>query len=125
MVFVFIAKAFYLQKLSEEDDSNENLTSQFGLHQVIKKPTHILDTFSLCVDIIFTSQSDLIFESGVHLSLHSNCYHQIIFAKFNLEVVYPPHFVREVWHYKNANTELIGRAINKFNWQKAFLTTLF
>ena len=27
------------------------------------------------------------------------------------------------WHYKDANTELIRRAINEFNWQRAFLNT--
>ena len=65
----------------------------------------------------------MIIESGVHPSLHSNCYHQIIFAKFNLEIVYLPPYVREVWHYKDANTELIRRAINEFNWQRVFLNT--
>ena len=65
---------------------------------------------------------DRIIESGVHSNLHSNCpHHQIIFAKFNLEVVYLPPYVREVWHYKDANTELIRRAINELNWQRAFL----
>ena len=29
----------------------------------------------------------------------------------------------EVWHYKDANTELIRRAINEVNWQRAFLIT--
>ena len=90
---------------------------------MIKKPTHILDTSSSCIDLIFTSQPDLIIESGVNPSLHLNCHHQIIFAKFNLEVVYPPSYVQEVWHYKDANTELIRRAINEFNWQRAFLNT--
>ena len=28
-----------------------------------------------------------------------------------------------MWHYKDANTELIKRAINKLNWQRAFLNT--
>ena len=65
----------------------------------------------------------MIIESGIHPSLHSNCYHQIIFAKFNLEIVYLPPYVREVWHYKDANTELIRRAINEFNWQRVFLNT--
>ena len=29
----------------------------------------------------------------------------------------------EVWHYKDANIELIRLAINEFNWQRAFLNT--
>ena len=70
-------------------DAIENLTYQFGLHQVIKEPTHIFDTSSLRIDLVFTSQPNLIIESRVHLSLHVSCHHQIIFAKFNLEIVYP------------------------------------
>ena len=114
---------FCHNKTNFEGDKTENLTSQFGLHQVIKEPTHILDTSPLCNDLIITSQPNLIIESGVYLSLHSYCYHQIIFAKFNLEIVYPPPYVREVWHYKDANIELIRREINEFNWQKAILNT--
>ena len=67
----------------------------------------------------------MIIESGVHSSPHSNCHHQIILAKFNLEVVYTPSYVREVWHYKDANTEIIRRAINELNWQRPFLNTKF
>ena len=107
-----------------DGDPIENLIFQFGLHQVIKELTHILDTSSSsCTDLIFMSQPNLIIESGIHSSLHSNCHHQIIFAKSNLEVVYPPPYVREVWHHKDANTEVIRRAINEFNWQRAFLNT--
>ena len=41
--------------------------------------------------VVFTSQPNLIMESGVHSSLHDNCHHQvIIYAKFNLKVWYPP-----------------------------------
>ena len=83
-------------KTSLEGDAIENLTSQFGLQQVVKELRHILDTSSLCIDLIFTSQPNLILESGFHSSVHSNCPHQIIFAKFNLEIVYSPPYVREI-----------------------------
>ena len=73
-----------------DGDPIENLIFQFGLHQVIKELPHILDTSSSsCTDLIFMSQPNLIIESGVHSSLHSNCHHQIIFAKFNIEILYP------------------------------------
>ena len=75
----------------------------------------MLDTSSY-IDLIFTTQPNLIIKSEVHSSLHSICHHQIIFAKFNLEVTYPRPYVWEVWQYKDANTELIRRAINEFNW---------
>ena len=115
---------FCQDKSNFEGDAIENLTSLFGLHQVIKEPTHILDTSSSCIDLIFTSQPNLIIESRVQSSLLSNCHHQIIFAKFDLEVVYPPPYAREVWQYKDAITKLIRRAITEFNWDWAFLNTI-
>ena len=62
-------------KTSFEGDAIENLTYQFGLHQVIKEPTHTFDTSSLCIDLISTSQPNLMAESRVHLSLHGSCHH--------------------------------------------------
>ena len=58
-------------------------------------------------------------ESGVHLSLHPNCHHQVVFEKFKFSILYPPHYKRTVWFYKKGNAELIGRAINKFDWIRA------
>ena len=73
-----------------------------------------------CIDLVFKSQPNLVEESGVHPSLHPNCHHQIVFAKFNLIISYPPLYSREIWHYREANTDLIRRAISNFNWEKAF-----
>ena len=49
-----------------EGKAIENIPSQFGLHQMINKPTHILESSSSCIDLIFTSQQNVITESGVH-----------------------------------------------------------
>ena len=94
----------------------ENISSQCGLYQIINAPTHILENSSSCIDFIFTSQPDLITKSGVHPSLLPNCHHQVIYAK----VYYPPPYEREVWHYKEADTALIRRSIEIFNWDRAF-----
>ena len=55
----------------------------------------------------------------MHSSLYPNCHHQIIFAKFDLRIFYPPPYERNVWHYKQANIELIRRAIDNFDWNRA------
>ena len=52
-----------------EGISVENITSQFGLHQIINEPTHILENSSSCIDLIFTSQPNLSVESGTQPSL--------------------------------------------------------
>ena len=44
------------------------ITSQFGLSQIIKEPTHILDNLFSCIDLIFTTQPNMVLESGVHHS---------------------------------------------------------
>ena len=75
---------YYRDKSSLEDDTVENIAKQYRLHQAIKEPTHILHNTSSCIDLIFTSQLNLITESGVHLSLHPNCHHQIAYAESNL-----------------------------------------
>ena len=97
------------------------LTSSFGFHQIINKPTHIWNNSSSCIDLKFTPQPNLVMESGVHSSLHGNCHHQLPYVKFNLNVFYPPPYELEVWHYKLANSDCIQKAIKNFDWGKAFL----
>ena len=105
---------------SDEERKIEAVTSQNGLHQEINEPAHILNNPSSCIDLIFNSQPKLLIESGVHPYLHPNYHHQIVFAKFNLDMVYPPPYERKIWHYEKVNIDLIKRAINSFGWEKAF-----
>ena len=94
-------------------------TSSYGLNQLIQEPTHILNSSTACIDLILTSQPNLVMESGIHSLLHSNCHHQIVFAKFNLSLFYPLPYGRAVWYYERANTELMRRAIDQFDWLRA------
>ena len=110
-------------KSSLEGDKVDHITKQYRLHRVIREPTHILDNTSSCTELIFTSQPNLITESGVYPTLHPNCHHQIEYTKFNLQIYFPPSYLREIWHYKDPNTELIKRTISRLNWQRAFLNT--
>ena len=61
-------------------------------------------------------QPNLFMESGIHCLLHSSCNQQIFFAKFNLSILYPPSYERTVLYYDKANTELIRRTIDQFDW---------
>ena len=85
------------------------------MSQVINEPTHILDNSKSCIDLIFTSQPNMIMDSGVHPSLHSSCHHQIIYAKFNLKVFYPPPYERTVWHFSRANSDHIKKEFSLKN----------
>ena len=98
----------------------ENLISQFSLSQVINEPRHISQKFNSCIDMLFTNQQNLINNSEIHPSLHSNCHHQIIYGKVNLEIFYLPRYERHIWHYKHANVDMISKAIQGLDWDKAF-----
>ena len=98
----------------------EAITSQFGLKQLIQEPIQILSNWSSRIDVVFTSQTNLVMESAVHSPLYENCHHQLVYDKFNLNVWYPPPYEREIWHYQYANIDQIKRAIEKFPWEKSF-----
>ena len=116
----FIAKSslwYYNNITTHEGSKTDDVTSQFGLEQIIKEPTHIIGDSSSCIDLIFTTQPNLVMESGVHSSFHSNCHHHITFAKFNIKIHYPLPYEREVWHYQKANFDQIRQAISEFPWE--------
>ena len=73
---------------SYEGTQIEPLKTMHGLQQLISDPAHLLPNPSSCIELIFTDQPNLAVNSGVHLSLHVKCHHQIIYCKFNLMIVY-------------------------------------
>ena len=62
-----------------------------------------------------------VIDSGVHASLHPHCHNQIYFAKFDLKVFYPPLYERTMWHFSQANSDRIKRAVNLFDWESALI----
>ena len=106
--------------ISEEGTILENLTSLYGVKQLISDPTHILQHLSSCIDLIFANQPNLVVDSGIHPSLNLNCHHQITSCKLNLKIEYPTIYARELWDGKT-QTDLINRAIDQFDWVKLFL----
>ena len=97
------------------------LTSLYGMKQVITKPTHILESSSSCIDFIFANQPNIVMESGVHLSQHEKCHHQITYSKLNLRTEYPSPYIRKTWDYNRFETDSIYRSIEIFYWSYLFL----
>ena len=81
---------------SNKGSQTDSLTTPYGLEQFIPVPTQILPNSSTCIDLIFTDQSNLVVDSGVYPSLHTNCHHQRTYCKFNLTIGYPPPYQRLV-----------------------------
>ena len=64
-------------KTTMEATQLESLTTVHGFHPLISQPNHLLPQTSSYSDLIFTDQPNLIVDSRVHPSLHSNDHHQI------------------------------------------------
>ena len=84
---------YYHDNSISEGNAVDTITKQFSINQIINETTHILGNSSTYIDLIFTSQANLII--GVHRSLHPNCYHQVVFAKFDLQIHFPPPYLRK------------------------------
>ena len=90
------------------------------MKQVITEPKLILENSSSCRNLTFSNQPNLIMDSGVHPTLHSKCHQQIIYAKLNLKIEYPPPYTRKIWNYRRSETELINCSIESFDSSKLF-----
>ena len=70
-------------KSNYEGTKIDCLATEYDFKQVINETTNLLENSSSCIDLIFTPQPNLVMDAGVHPSLHANCHHQIVYAKFN------------------------------------------
>ena len=52
--------------------------------------------------VISTFQPNLVIDASFHPFLHENCHHQIVYAKLNLKIQYPPPYEREIWHFRKS-----------------------
>ena len=109
-----------IDKTTPDGAKLDNLTSQYELTQLLRELTHISDNYRSCIDLVFTSQTNLAVDFDIHFSFHENCHHQIIYSMFDLKILYPPPCERTVWHYQKADTELIKRSLENFDWKNVF-----
>ena len=98
-----------------------DLSAQYGLHQLIDEPTHILPESSSCIDLIFSSSEALIMDSGVLPSLYPRCHHQVPFVKVNFKIKFPPAYQRKIWDFSRADPRVIKRAVDGLDWEGAFV----
>ena len=109
-----------LDKQSKEGDSLFLISSTSGFTQLINSATHIMRNSSSCIDLNFTQQSNLVTSSGVHVSLHNNCPHQITFPHINILIEYPPSYHHLIWDYSNTDILNIRKSISSINWSHLF-----
>ena len=72
------------------------------------------------IDLIFTTSSNLISNTGVKLSLFKKCHHSLIYGVIDFEAPLPPSYLREVWDYKNAISSYTQSAVSNTDWEFLF-----
>ena len=70
------------------------------------------------VDLVYCLTNLLFFDIPLLYYYNIDISSSMFAVFFNdiLSIFYPPPDERTVWHYEKANTELIRRAIDRFDW---------
>ena len=87
----------------------------------IQNNKNIFDNYRSCTDLIFTRQRNLVVDFCMHPSFYEKYHHHVIYKKFDLKIIYSPLCERTVWHYQQADKELIKRFLKNFDWKNDFL----
>ena len=72
------------------------LAAQYNLNQIIDRTTHVLPNSATCIDLIFTTETNFVIDSGVLPSVFPRCHHQLIFAKVSFTTIFSPVYRRRI-----------------------------
>ncbi len=94
------------------------IKQQYNLHQVITDYTHFTETSSSTIDILFLSNMNTLFTSGVTDPFlnQEHRYHCPIYAlfKFNKPNIKP--FSRQIWLYDQGNYDMLRQKVLATDW---------
>ena len=83
-------------------------TTSAGYTQLTDQPTHIISNSFSCIDVVFASNPNVIYNSNVELSLFDKCYRNYVFGELNFMVPLPPTYKRQMWDYKKLMLNVFG-----------------
>ena len=75
-------------KDSKSGQDIDTFTTTFGYTQMIGEPVHIMNDKSSCIDLLFTTNSKLLYD--VEQTIYNKCHHNIINGSLNLDILLPP-----------------------------------
>ena len=84
------SKWWSLDKENAERREISSLTSACCYGQIINQPTHITKESSSCIDLVFTTNPNLIRNTGVDLPLFDKCHHSLIYGLTDFKLPLPP-----------------------------------
>ena len=91
------SKWYPLDKNNAAGETRQTYTTTAGYSQLIDQRTHCVNGSSSCIDLIFTSNTNLVTDFGVDPTLYKTCHHNLIFGKINFDIPLTPPFYRDIW----------------------------
>ena len=90
-----------------------------NLSQLIDEPTRITLSGETLLDLIITDSPGYCLSSGT-LSPPANCDHNIVYAKFNIDLSKPKAFKRTICLYNNTNIPALIESFANADWDNVF-----
>ena len=106
-----------LDKNNTAREAVQTYATNAGYSQLINEPAHCVNGSSSCIDLVFTSNTNLVTDFGLDPALYKTCHHNLVFGKINFNIPLPAPIYR---HYKSANVKMIQKAIIDFSWKQVF-----
>ena len=107
------SKWYPLDKHNAAGETLQTYATTARYSQLINKPTHCVNGSSSCINLIFTSYTNLVTDFGVDPTLYKTYHHNLIFEKINFNIPLPPPFYRDIWDYERVNAEIIQKSNSK------------
>ena len=104
------SKWWNFEQDSQEVNEIDSITSTAGYNQLTGYFNHVAKTPSSSINLIFTTNPNLIKETGVEFLLFDKCYHNLTFGKLSCKLPFLPYYFREVWDYGKTNFDSIQRS---------------
>jgi hypothetical protein len=101
---------------SELKENLVDLTSAFGLHQLINEPTYITSTSSNTLDLIFTDSPGYVIESGT-LPPIGTSKHAVVYCRSTKTRLCDKPYKKEIWKYHESDVEGLNVAIGEFPFE--------
>ena len=82
---------------------------------MVNEPTHFINRGCSSIDLTFSSSMSFIRYFGIELSIFEECHHNNTHGTPDFSVSPLTPCYKEIWDYKNADTEIIQKAISSFD----------
>ena len=88
----------------------------FSIRNVLNEPTRVTINSSILIDPVIVSDACTVLDSGTMDVDGFISDHKATYIAIQISIKISTSYYREVWNYRNANTERLNQLIRSYNW---------